>query len=179
VSIVIRDARAEDAPGIALVNVLTWRSTYRGLVPDKYLDELSTDAATVRWGEQISRTERRSTFIVAEEDKHIIGYVICGPQREHDPVYDSEVYALYVLHDHQRRGIGRKLVSAAAETLLSQGYHGMLLWVLTHNHVGSGFYQAMGGKAIRTQHIEIGGAHLEETAYGWPDLNVLIIKEPQ
>ena len=37
-SIVIRPAQTADAPGIARVHVEAWRSTYRGIVSDAFLD---------------------------------------------------------------------------------------------------------------------------------------------
>lgn len=36
-----RKAALEDAPGIANVHVDSWRSTYKGIVPDTYLASLS------------------------------------------------------------------------------------------------------------------------------------------
>jgi ribosomal protein S18 acetylase RimI-like enzyme len=37
----IRIASKEDIKGVSRVYVDSWRTTYRGLVPDDYLDELS------------------------------------------------------------------------------------------------------------------------------------------
>ncbi len=178
----IREATVDDAPGIAVVGVLTWQSTYRGLVPDAYLDALEVSANTERWARALSNTTRQSEFLIAEaidsEGKpQIIGYVIFGPAIEPDPVYSGEIYALYVLHDQQRRGIGRALVNAAAARLIKRGLGGLLIWVLTHNHIGRGFYEALGGKVVRSKPIEIGGALLEETAYGWADIRMLLLED--
>ena len=40
----IRAATSGDAPGIARVQVLTWQQTYRGILPDAFLDALDMDA---------------------------------------------------------------------------------------------------------------------------------------
>ena len=37
----IRLARVEDAPGITRVHINSWRTTYKGIVPDKVLANLS------------------------------------------------------------------------------------------------------------------------------------------
>ncbi|MDD5501836.1 MAG: hypothetical protein PHH26_00020 [Candidatus Thermoplasmatota archaeon] len=36
------------------------------------------------------------------------------------------------------------------------------------------FYEKMGGKFITTKNIELGGAKLEETVYGWKDLGATL-----
>jgi hypothetical protein len=38
--VLIRRAEPRDAAGIAHVHVASWRTTYRGIVPDSYLDAL-------------------------------------------------------------------------------------------------------------------------------------------
>jgi hypothetical protein len=53
-----------------------------------------------------------------------------------------------------------------AQGLAAKGRHSMLAWVLAENP-SRPFYEAMGGKLLGTQEIEIGGATLEEVAYGW------------
>lgn len=45
----IRKANKEDIKGVSRVYVDSWRTTYRGLVPDDYLDELSYEDAAKRW----------------------------------------------------------------------------------------------------------------------------------
>lgn len=37
----IRASCIEDAPGIARVHVDSWRTTYKGIVPDKFLADIS------------------------------------------------------------------------------------------------------------------------------------------
>jgi hypothetical protein len=45
----IRAAMLSDARSIAEVHVDAWKSTYRGLVPDAYLDPLNYSDSTERW----------------------------------------------------------------------------------------------------------------------------------
>ena len=44
----VRDAQIEDAPAIARVHVDTWRSAYRGIVPDDHLDAMSYERSAQR-----------------------------------------------------------------------------------------------------------------------------------
>lgn len=54
--ITVREATPDDAPGIARVQVDAWRSTYRGIVPDAHLADLSYDERAQRW--RTMRTDR-------------------------------------------------------------------------------------------------------------------------
>ncbi len=45
----IRRALPADAAGMAAVHVATWRTTYPGLLPDRYLVSLNPKAYAERW----------------------------------------------------------------------------------------------------------------------------------
>ena len=50
----------------------------------------------------------------------------------------------------------------------------MLLWVLSTNMAGRGFYEALGGVYVGEKTEEMAGVTLREVAYGWPDLAALL-----
>ena len=64
----IRPATVEDAPALAQVHVTSWRETYRGLVPDAYLDSLSVPERTERWRGRLSGADPGAFTLVAEDD---------------------------------------------------------------------------------------------------------------
>lgn len=175
-SITIRRATIDDAAALARVHVDTWRTTYRGIVPDDYLASLSYERRTARWAEQIQATlAGKFEIIVAEnEDRQIVGFADGGPNREDDPVYKGELYAIYILQAYQGRGIGKRLVPPLAKSLLAMDLDTMLLWVLTENTPAHRFYESLGGRYVRTSMWEVGGVSIEEVAYGWLDIRVLI-----
>ena len=45
----VRPAVLDDAAAIARVHVASWRTTYRGLLPDDFLSSLSEESYTDRW----------------------------------------------------------------------------------------------------------------------------------
>ncbi|GAA3314289.1 hypothetical protein GCM10020331_006450 [Ectobacillus funiculus] len=47
----LEKASKQDIEGVAKVYVDGWRTTYRGLVPNQYLDELSYEEAEKRWNQ--------------------------------------------------------------------------------------------------------------------------------
>jgi GNAT superfamily N-acetyltransferase len=104
--------------------------------------------------------------MVAEQDGQIVGFVSGGPERSGDSLYSGEVYAIYILPAHQRKGIGRLLIREAVQALLAQGFSNMLIWVLSDNPSRT-FYEALGGEFVREQPIQIGAQTLTEAAYGW------------
>lgn len=170
----IRAATVEDAPALAQVHVTSWRETYRGLVPDDYLASLSVAERTERWRGRLSGADPGAFTLVAEDNNgRIVGFATGGPERGGDPVYTGELYAIYLLQAAQRAGLGRRLVQAVVERLLARGHTAMLVWTLAANP-SRGFYERLGGQPIRSTTITIGGADLEDVAYGWLDITGLI-----
>jgi GNAT superfamily N-acetyltransferase len=130
----LRAAAALDAPDIGRVQVETWRSAYRGIVPDEYLAGLSAPERAAWWGERLAdQSGGRFALSADHRSGELIGFAAAGPERSGHPVYRREVYAIYVLPSHQRRGVGRALMQAVAARLAAERSAAMLLWVLEAN----------------------------------------------
>ena len=169
----IRRARPTDAPGIAKVYIESWRATYPGLVPDGYLVNLSEQAAVDRWRTQLSAPGAgRGVWVAVERPLGVVGFTSCGSQRTRIEGYGGEVYTLYLLDSAQGRGLGRRLMAAAASDLIAGGLEGMVVWVLRDNP-SRWFYERLGGRQLSEQTICVGHALLPEVAYGWRDLTEL------
>ncbi len=170
---IVRPARPEDAPGIVRVHGDTWRASYRGIVPDAFLEEFGRQPDAVERRRKWMENPALSTF-VAEEAGEVVGFVVGGPRREGDPAYESELYALYVLPGSQQKGTGRRLIRAFAGALHAAGRRSVLLWVLRDNAPGRAFYERLGGRLLGEKTFELGGATLHEVSYGWQDLDPLL-----
>ena len=169
--ILIRRAEAGDARAIAHVHVESWRSTYRGIVPQNYLDNLSEWERAERWGEMLQRDDE---VFVAERDGQVAGFAMGGPSRDGVEGCDAELYAIYLLKDAQRAHLGADLLRELARSLSESGFKSMDVWVLAENP-SKAFYERMGAHSAGTKEIEIGGAVLVEQAYVWPDLTALAV----
>lgn len=172
---VIRGARLEDAADISRVHVESWRTTYRGIVPDAFLDGMSYEESERRWRERISGGG--GVFFVAElpENGDVVGFASGGSrQGEAHTEYEGELYAAYLLRGFQGAGIGGRLLGAVAAGLPSVGCRSMLAWVMAKNGAARGFYEASGGKLLGRDTFEIEGEVIEEVAYGWTDLRGLV-----
>ena len=171
----IRPAIASDAPAIARLHVDSWRSTYCGIVPDAVLDSLDADERAETWRNQILDSTRNGFVLVAEDpDRAIVGFVSGGSERTGDyPGYTGEVYAIYLDDVWQGCGIGRDLIRAGARCLNAQGHQSMLILALTQNPA-CGFYRRLGGVTIARQQIQMARTSLEEMAFGWKNIAVLL-----
>src|SRR4029077_15486110 len=161
----VRLAVVDDAAAIARVHVASWRTTYRGLLPDEFLASLGEDPYTERWSRVIATGSSRG--FVVDENGDVVGFASCGRERAGEVGFAGELYAIYVLDSAQRQGHGRQLVRAVAGALLKMRLNDMIVWVLRDNTHARHFYERLGGVYVRSQPITIGTATLEEVSYGW------------
>lgn len=166
--VVIRAAVPNDAARIAEVNVRSWRTTYKGIVPKSILDGMNIERYRETWLGRIADLGQR-VLLVAELDGRIEGYALSGPSRDRDHGLHElagEVYAIYVDPPAQGRGLGRALLEAAASELRTAGFEPLVLWVLTANAHGRGFYQACGWRPDgETRPIDFNGTAVDELRY--------------
>ncbi|HVT96605.1 MAG TPA: GNAT family N-acetyltransferase [Acidobacteriaceae bacterium] len=166
----IRNAVVNDARPIAQVHLASWKTTYPGLIPQEYIDGLRVEKGTADW--QAALSSGRTTVLVAEDEKTVVGFAAGGAIAHAVDGYEGELGAIYLLASHQRRGIGAALLRRMAAELQGKGLRNMAVWVLRENPA-CGFYRRLGGIQVGEQTIEIGGRVLPEIAYGWPEIGVL------
>lgn len=153
----IRKAVPTDAAGIANVHINSWKTTYKDIVSDEYLDSLTVEDRTVRWDGILSGSHQ--TYVCQLEDGGIAGFVSIGKEREKK--YEGELYAIYLLKEYQRNGIGSDLFTFAMDALKSQGFSNMLVWVLKEN-ASKHFYYSFNPVTVKEQIISIGGEEYDE-----------------
>jgi hypothetical protein len=100
----VRPAEASDAVGLATVHVRSWQATYRGQVPDDYLDRLSVSKREKDWQQRLH--DRTIKVLVVEEAEKVVAFTSFGLLRETDSTIDSvaEIYAFYALPEFWDRG---------------------------------------------------------------------------
>lgn len=160
----IRIAAAEDVRRIAEIQVDSWRSAYRGILPDAYLDRLDVESRLAVWRQFVGKSE--SPILVADEEKTLVGFCHLMPSRDTDADNEAEIVAIYLDPPAWRRGIGRGLCAAALAIACEQGYRAMTIWVLEENRRARGFYEAMGlATDGGTKLARIGGQEFGEIRY--------------
>ncbi len=171
----IRRARPEDAAAIGGVHVLAWRDSYAGMLPDRFLAEMSP--GRIASGYQRGMLARRggeAVFVAeaAEEPSGPIGFASASRARRAG-MGDGEIETLYVLPDWRDQGIGRRLLRASAAHLAAIGCGSAMLWVLSGNHARF-FYRRLGGRPVAREMIRVGGRDVEQTAIAWNPIGTLL-----
>ena len=168
-AVLVRGARVEDADAIERIRTDTWREAYRGLMPDSLLDGLGYDSTRRR--ALMSAMPPHQFVLVAEDEGAVVGFCMGGRSRSPDDQFRGEVYAIYVLPEHQGHGIGRALLNTAAKELVDRDLGSMIIWVLRENAPSRRFYERMAGVWVRDEERELDGVRVTESAYGWPDIS--------
>ena len=165
----IRVATVQDAGAIARVHVESWQTTYAGIVPEAYLASLDVVQRETSWREWLGLDV---DVFVAEVEGEVVGFVGGGAIRDPVEGFDAELYAIYLLREAQRRGIGMALLKRVAGSLMERGFGSMVAWVLEDNSSGW-FYSRSGGVRVASKEMEVGGVMLPVVAYGWKDLQTI------
>ena len=139
----VRDATPADAHGIGTVVVQSWRAAYRGLLPDDVLAGLSIPDREQFWSDALTASPPNTRAVVATIAGAIVGFAATGPPLvpadRADPTL-GDLYAVYLVPDVWRRGIGTQLHAAALDLLRSCGFTHAGLWVLDTNEPALRFY---------------------------------------
>jgi GNAT superfamily N-acetyltransferase len=155
----VREGTPDDADACAAAHIEGWRTGYRTLLPDDFLD--APEFATQRidrwrawtWADGLEG----AALFVAELDGRVVGFVTCGPERT-APTSDqlgrsdatastngcAEVYAFYLHPDAWGSGAASALMARCRQRLADDGYQQAVLWVLRDNPRARRFYERSG-----------------------------------
>jgi GNAT superfamily N-acetyltransferase len=164
----IRRAEPGDARGIAEAHVSSWRSSYRGIVPDARLEALDAESRVSFW-----ETHLESCFVSMDDDGAITGFVSAGPAQNDELGADGEIYAIYLVEAAKKQGIGRRLMYEAVFRLRETGCRSVCLWLLKENPA-RGFYERFGGHIVGEKSYETGGFTLPAIGCKWDDIDALL-----
>jgi len=161
----IREATMDDAAAIATVHVSSWQTTYKGIMSDKFLENLSVQQRTDLWINNLQKGD--NIVIVAIDNDKIIGFACGGPVKEGEyPSYDGDVTAIYFYEEFQGKGYGKELLQTMFEKFKEKGYKNAIVKVLEDNKTRY-FYEHLGAKYINQFDIQIAGGQAALLTYGW------------
>jgi len=170
---IIREANKEDSFSIAKVQVDTNRSTYKGIMTEDYLNNLSYESKAKDWEKKLFNEDSNEFMYVAEIDNtKIIGFASASLFRTNDS-FEREIYSIYILKEFQRKGIGKLLIEAIVEKFIESNVRTMIIWTLQENPSRL-FYEHLGGKIVDRRIIQRGGKELQQIAYGWEDITYIL-----
>lgn len=167
----IRRAKITDAAEIAEVHVKSWQQSYRGLIEDDYLSQMSVTEREQRWNEWLKQ-EAHIVLVLEDEKHHLCGFISGGSIRSQHQ-YEGEIYAFYLLKAVQQKGHGTRMLKAFSKELTSIGKKSMIVWVLKDNPSKQA-YISTGGKKIDEEQITVGTQHLFEECFAWDDISYIL-----
>ena len=173
----LRLATVADAEAIAAIRIEGWRTTYRGMIPDSYLDEMDMNENVLHWRtilQALPAKEDSLCVYVAVSEDEIVGFVSAMKLPEPKLDKDGEINAIYIRPQWQRCGIGKRMLHKAARSLQAMGCTSCVIWVIDGNSQARNFYEELGGEILIEQDFSWDGLDLTEVGYGWNDLNVML-----
>ena len=163
-----RNATPADADTIAHFHALSWRSAYRGILCDDFLDHKVVSNRLHRWrSRMLPQTPDNMLIRLACEGVHLKGFVCV--QLDHDPQWGALIDNLHVHPESKGQGIGRQLMAAAAEWVRrKRPLSNLHLYALEANHPARTFYHRLGGQpSERILREAPDGSDLPEVRYSW------------
>jgi len=143
-SVRVRPAEVSDAHGIADVHIESWRETYSGVVPDRFMSADALEARRRMWKSILTLDPLPGAIAVAERGEKVIGFAFAGSADHPDavkgfaPARGLHLYSIYLLADEQGAGTGKVLLEAVLGDRPAQ------LWVLSGNDRARAFYEHQG-----------------------------------
>lgn len=165
----IKKPDIQNAGEIVKVNIDTWKTAYRGIVSDEYLDSLnSLDEIMIE--RSMKRIQDKNPYLIALVNGKIVGMLAYGKSRDNKHGDSGEINAIYVLEEYQGNGIGKKLFLEAVKYLVNENYDSMIIGCLEGNP-SNNFYIKMGGKLDYQTECTLGGKNYIENIFYFNNLN--------
>ena len=153
-------AASRDASAIATLHAESWRSAYRGLYPDEFLDGPILEERLLFWRERMNGPDPdRRHVIAAVADGELIGFacVLLDAEPDWGPLLDN----LHVKPVHKGHGIGARLLKASHEWIAGAAPgQPMHLWVMEGNVAARRFYDRQGGTVAERTIVDVGPARV-------------------
>lgn len=160
----IRPATLEDVATMSDIHALTWKTAYKGMISDSYLESIPGD----KWVPVFTKALENNLYEAAVmcTNEKVTGCVTFGRARFDDSGKNGEIITLYVLPEFWSEGQGYRLMRFALQKLLEKGYERCLVWVLKQNGRAIGFYRKIGFTCDNEEiTVNLEGQKLNETRY--------------
>jgi len=163
----IVEATLADAPAIAALHAASWRSAYRGMLPDAFLDGPIEGNRLEHWTHRMSLASPRRYVLSAVTHGRLFGCACVFAAA--DPEWGALLDNLHVAPDAKGRGIGARLLGGALEWVRATSRDDrMHLWVFDANEPARRFYDRQGGRVTGARTAEIiPGTQVAELRYAW------------
>ncbi|MCW3476686.1 GNAT family N-acetyltransferase [Limobrevibacterium gyesilva] len=152
----------------------SWRSAYRGILPDDYIDGALADDLIAGWQAKFTAAPEPDFVLVAESAGAATGFIAVLPEDNGTP--DGRwayIDNLHVAPGLRGSGLGRALLREAARLSCEAGLRRAYLWVFARNLGAIRFYDRLQGQATAQATRPVGGHPVAMVRYAWSDLALL------
>ena len=163
-----RRANVKDALAVAKVHVKSWSESFVGIVPQKFLDNMSIEKREKVFRRTLSEINYKM-FVAETFSDGIVGFADFGESRNDNLPFEGELYAIYLLPESQGKGIGENLFKFCQKEMVADGMNSMHLETLKISPYKF-FYDKMGGKIVGQGKHLLANVEYETLLYGWNNL---------
>ena len=128
----VRRAVSQDADALCDAHVAAWRSAYRGLFPDEYLDSDEFETARRNGWRQTRWLHNDTVMFAGLIDDDVLGFGHVGQSDGEDSSL-GEVFGFYVHPQAWGSSLAPQLMQACHDQLAKMGFGSAVLWVLRDN----------------------------------------------
>lgn len=165
--ITFRKAQSTDAEAIVSININSWKTTYRNIMDQQFLDSLQIEPRVPSALKRIARLDLDCIVAIDLVSNKVVGFADFGPCRDKSINADAELYAIYLDDSVKRKGVGRSLFLFGYEATKERHYKRMMVSVLDKNISAKAFYKKMGGQLQSIADLELGGVRYPAANYIW------------
>lgn len=171
--VVVRPMHDGDVALVAALHVASWRTAYRGLFSDAYLDTQAEAERRAHWAHRLDGRRDHEAGLVAERGGLPVGflYLIADPDAPRGTLLDN----LHVAPSQRGSGLGRRMLAEAAGLIAARTWPSSLhLWVFEANSGARRFYERHGAVEVeRIIYAAADGGRHPAICYAWPEAAVL------
>lgn len=165
---IIRQAFIEDISLIANLYVSNHKTTYKGLVSDDYLNNLTVEKSAERWKNYLS-DERNRMWVACEENK-LLGFVSSMPDETSEKIWYLD--SLHTCSEARGNGIGTALIKTAGEYAFKNGYEKMSVCVVKGNENAKQLYMKLGARHLLSFEDKFDNSRVNSEKLLWDDLKI-------
>lgn len=136
----VRIATSKDAESVANIRVSTYQTSYRGYLPDDFLNSLKIDEDVIQMTEEYLKDGLM--YLATDKDKPVAYAHITDKENN-----IFAIDALYCHPDYQRKGAGKLLVEILCQMKKEQGFKYCIISTLKDGP-SVAFYEKVGFKKM-------------------------------
>jgi ribosomal protein S18 acetylase RimI-like enzyme len=135
----VRMAQTEDIMKISHLLAISWKTAYRGIVDDDYLDALRDD----HWVDFLTTALKGDAIfsMVLQENQEIVGASILGKTETESVI---NLITFYLLPDKIGKGFGHIFYNEIEKGIVNKGFAKCIIDVFENNDRAIKFYKAHG-----------------------------------